>query len=228
MQEKKSALLPGLGSRIKYVRELNSISQGEMANRLGLSSYISYLRYEKDQRIPKLPILEIIANLGKTTVQWLKTGEVDIGIVTLIELCASKFNNDILSFSKKIGISEIHLLYILDRRIAPSILLINKICEECEIDSPVYLPNGKIKPNNDEPFKHKRRYYLPPPNDFKQPQNDSEKLSFYINENKILDDKIAALKLLYRELHETILKKNTKIVSLENKIMELSNKLKAH
>lgn len=59
-----------LGTRLKELREEQSLTQKELAIRLGLNS-VTYLHYEKDQRQPPLEILADMAKFFDVTVDYL-------------------------------------------------------------------------------------------------------------------------------------------------------------
>lgn len=60
-----------IGERIRQVRD--NLTQRAFAQKLGLS-LMGYLNYESGARIPSGPVLLKLAELGRTSVDWLLTG----------------------------------------------------------------------------------------------------------------------------------------------------------
>ena len=62
-----------VGNRIKQIRKQLNLTQAAMGKKLGLKQ-ATVTRYEKG-RVPKGEYLLKIADMGKTTVDWLLTGK---------------------------------------------------------------------------------------------------------------------------------------------------------
>jgi len=68
-----------LGKRIRFIRERLKFNQSELAQYLGLESAVAISKYESDQREPDKDKLIKISKLGNTSLDWLLTGEGEMG-----------------------------------------------------------------------------------------------------------------------------------------------------
>lgn len=63
-----------LGSRLKQLRTENKLTQQQLAEKIGVSK-TSVIYWEKDENVPKHESLVALANILKTTSDWLITGK---------------------------------------------------------------------------------------------------------------------------------------------------------
>lgn len=65
--------MDSIGDRMRTIRDGLGLSQGDMAERLGIAKS-SYVRYELNQRQPRSELIERISRIGEVSANWLLFG----------------------------------------------------------------------------------------------------------------------------------------------------------
>ena len=142
MQEKnkKSVLqILNIGERIRTVRTMLKLSQGDFASKIGANSYSTILRYEKNMMKPSMDKIGLIADLGHTTERWLLTGDIDIESCDRLIKYVKEKHLGYRTIGYDLNVPKDLLSAIESHKIQPSANFIKKICNFYDIDKYLFV-----------------------------------------------------------------------------------------
>ena len=148
----------GIGERIRYVRQILGMNQSEFAEKIGVESYNTVFRYEKNKRKPNSATIGRICEIGYTTFKWILLGKVNTEICDrLIDSIKSKnIRYEIITMG--FGMSSEYLKGIAKYKISPSKKFISKYCDHYDEDRVLFYDFLMFEDDNMEFYIPKSRH----------------------------------------------------------------------